>query len=158
MWLWLVIWFTEYLQIVATINYSAIANSHSLQFAMARPNCSQFAMSSPVFSASVFTFLPADNSITTPVTATSRLSSTTPRLFSSTNWFFNQFVLFTTTITQYGLSRKHTPTAFLFKERGFPSTKRYYSRFDYLLLTSLLHVSVARPSSSRNIYIFLTLY
>jgi hypothetical protein len=35
------------------------------------------------------------------------------------------------------------------KVRCFPSTHRYYSRFYYLLLTNLLHVSVVRPSSGR---------
>jgi hypothetical protein len=43
----LVIGFIEYLQIVTTSNYSAIANSHTLQFATARTT-SQSTMSSPV--------------------------------------------------------------------------------------------------------------
>jgi hypothetical protein len=35
---WLVIWFIDRLQIVTTSNYSAIANSHTLQFTIARTN------------------------------------------------------------------------------------------------------------------------
>jgi hypothetical protein len=58
----------EYLQILTTTNYSAIVNSHTLQFTTARTNSSQSASSSPVVacswipttcSASVLTFLPA---------------------------------------------------------------------------------------------------
>jgi hypothetical protein len=36
--------------------------------------------------------------------------------------------------------------------RVIPSTQRYYRRFFLLLLLKLLHVSVVRPSSSRNIF------
>jgi hypothetical protein len=43
-----VIGFIEHLQIVTTSNYSAIANSHSLQFTTTRTNSSQFAVSSLV--------------------------------------------------------------------------------------------------------------
>jgi hypothetical protein len=58
----------EHLQILTTYNYSAIANSHTLQFTTARIKSSQSALSSPVvawwristmYSASVLTFLPA---------------------------------------------------------------------------------------------------
>jgi hypothetical protein len=44
----LVIGFIEHLHIVATSNYSAIPNSHTLQFTTARTNSSQYAVSSPV--------------------------------------------------------------------------------------------------------------
>jgi hypothetical protein len=44
----LVIEFIEHLQIVTTSNYSAVANSHTLQFTTARTNCPQSAVSSPV--------------------------------------------------------------------------------------------------------------
>jgi hypothetical protein len=43
-----VIGFIEHLQIVTTRNYSAIANSHTLQFPTARTKPSQSAVSSPV--------------------------------------------------------------------------------------------------------------
>jgi hypothetical protein len=43
----LVIGFIENLQIVNTSNYSAIANSHNLQFTTARNKSSQTAVSSP---------------------------------------------------------------------------------------------------------------
>jgi hypothetical protein len=45
----LVIGFTEHLQIVTAINYSAIANSHTLQFTTARTKTSQSAVSSLEF-------------------------------------------------------------------------------------------------------------
>jgi hypothetical protein len=44
----LVTGFTESLQIVTTCTYSAIANSHTLQFTTARTKSSQSAVSSPV--------------------------------------------------------------------------------------------------------------
>jgi hypothetical protein len=44
-----VIGFIVHLQIITTSNYSAVANSHTLQFSTARTNCSQFAVFSPVF-------------------------------------------------------------------------------------------------------------
>jgi hypothetical protein len=44
----LVIVFIEHLQIVTTSSYSAIANSHTLQFTPARTKSSQSAVSSPV--------------------------------------------------------------------------------------------------------------
>jgi hypothetical protein len=44
----LVIGFTELLQNVTTNNYSANANSHTLQFTTARTKISQSAVSSPV--------------------------------------------------------------------------------------------------------------
>jgi hypothetical protein len=44
----LVTGFIEHLQIVTTNNYSAIANSHTLQFTTARINSSQSAVSSLV--------------------------------------------------------------------------------------------------------------
>jgi hypothetical protein len=44
----LVIWFIEHLQNVTTSTYSAIANSHTLQFIIARTNSSQSAVSSPL--------------------------------------------------------------------------------------------------------------
>jgi hypothetical protein len=44
----LVIGFTKYLQIVTTSNYSAVANSHTLQFTTARTKSSQPAVFSPV--------------------------------------------------------------------------------------------------------------
>jgi hypothetical protein len=44
----LVIGFIEHLQIVITSNYSAIANSHILQFTIAHTESSQSAVSSPV--------------------------------------------------------------------------------------------------------------
>jgi hypothetical protein len=43
-----VIGFTEHLQIITTSNYSAIANSHTLQFTIARIKSSSSAVSSPV--------------------------------------------------------------------------------------------------------------
>jgi hypothetical protein len=43
-----VIGFTEHLQNVTTSNYSAITNSHTLQFTRARTKSSQSAVSSPV--------------------------------------------------------------------------------------------------------------
>jgi hypothetical protein len=43
----LVIGFIDHLQIVATSNYSAVANSRTLQFTTARTNSSQSAVSSP---------------------------------------------------------------------------------------------------------------
>jgi hypothetical protein len=45
----LVIGFTEHLQIVPTSNYSATANSHTLQLTTAHSKSSQLAVSSPVF-------------------------------------------------------------------------------------------------------------
>jgi hypothetical protein len=44
----LVIGFIEHLQIVTTSNYSAIANSRTLQFTTARTVCTLSALSSPV--------------------------------------------------------------------------------------------------------------
>jgi hypothetical protein len=44
----LVIGFIAHLQIVITSNYSAIANSHTLQFTAERIKSSQSAVSSPV--------------------------------------------------------------------------------------------------------------
>jgi hypothetical protein len=44
----LVIGFTEHLQIITTSNYSAIANSHILQFTTARTKSSQSDVHSPV--------------------------------------------------------------------------------------------------------------
>jgi hypothetical protein len=44
----LVIGFIEHLQIITTNNYSAITNSHTLQFIAARTNSSQSAVSAPV--------------------------------------------------------------------------------------------------------------
>jgi hypothetical protein len=44
----LVIGFIEHLQIINTSNYSAVANSHNLQFTTARTKSSQSAVSSPV--------------------------------------------------------------------------------------------------------------
>jgi hypothetical protein len=44
----LIIAITEHLQIVITCNYSAIANSHTLQFITARSKSFQSAVSSPV--------------------------------------------------------------------------------------------------------------
>jgi hypothetical protein len=43
-----VIGFTEHFQIITTSNYSAIANSHTLQFTTTRTKSSQSAVSSPV--------------------------------------------------------------------------------------------------------------
>jgi hypothetical protein len=63
-----------YIQPVTTSNYSAIANSHTLQFTTARTKCSQSAVSSPVVawwwistmsSASMLKFLLAGNCPTT---------------------------------------------------------------------------------------------
>jgi hypothetical protein len=45
----LVIGFPGMLKLVTTINYSVIANSHTLQFITARTKISQSAVSSPVF-------------------------------------------------------------------------------------------------------------
>jgi hypothetical protein len=45
---WVVLGFVENLQIVTTSNYSAIANSHTQQFATACTKYSQSAVSSPV--------------------------------------------------------------------------------------------------------------
>jgi hypothetical protein len=50
----LAIGFIEHLQIVATSNCSANANSHSLQFTTARTNSSHSAMSSAVVSGNGF--------------------------------------------------------------------------------------------------------
>jgi hypothetical protein len=70
----LVIGFTEHLQIVTTSHYSAIANSHTLQFTTARIKSSQSVVSSQVVawlriptmsSVSVLTFLPSDDCLTT---------------------------------------------------------------------------------------------
>jgi hypothetical protein len=70
----LVIGFIEHLQIVTTHNYSAITNSHNLQFTTARTKSSQYAVASPVVawwriptvsSASVLMFLLVGNSFTT---------------------------------------------------------------------------------------------
>jgi hypothetical protein len=70
----LVTGFTEHLQIVTTSNYSAVANSHTLQFTTARTNSSQSAMFSPVAvwwripttpSTSVLTFLSAEDCLIT---------------------------------------------------------------------------------------------
>jgi hypothetical protein len=44
----LVIGFIDHLQIITTSNYSAIANSHTLQFTTAHIKAFQFAVSSPV--------------------------------------------------------------------------------------------------------------
>jgi hypothetical protein len=44
----LAVGFIDCLQIVTTSNYSAITNSHTLQFATARTESSQSAVSSPV--------------------------------------------------------------------------------------------------------------
>jgi hypothetical protein len=45
----LVIGFIQRLQIVTKSNYSAIANSHNLQFTTARTKSYQSAVSSPIF-------------------------------------------------------------------------------------------------------------
>jgi hypothetical protein len=63
---WSVIGFIEHLQIVTTSNYSAVANSHTLQFTTVCTNSSHSAVSSPViawrwiptvYSDSMLTFL-----------------------------------------------------------------------------------------------------
>jgi hypothetical protein len=48
MWLRLIIGFIDNLQIITTINYSAVANSHILQFTTVCTKSSQSAVSSPV--------------------------------------------------------------------------------------------------------------
>jgi hypothetical protein len=44
----LVVGFIEHLQIITTNNYSAVTNSHTIQFTMACTKSSQSAVSSPV--------------------------------------------------------------------------------------------------------------
>jgi hypothetical protein len=91
-WLWvgfgLVIRFIEHLRIVTTGNYSAIANSHTVQFTTARSKSSQSAVPSPVVawwriptksSASILMFLSAGN---WPTTVNSQLNSTDSRFYS----------------------------------------------------------------------------
>jgi hypothetical protein len=51
-----VIGFIEHLRIVATSNYSHVANSHTMQSTTSRTESSQSAVSSPMSSASVLTF------------------------------------------------------------------------------------------------------
>jgi hypothetical protein len=79
----------SYTQILTTSNYSAIANSHTLQFSAVPTKSSQFALASPVVawwrittmsSASVVTFLPAGDS---PTTTDSQLKSTHPTPFTN---------------------------------------------------------------------------
>jgi hypothetical protein len=99
-WLWvgfrLVIWFTEHVQIVTKINYSAIANSHTLQFTVARTMSSQSAVSSPVVawwqistmsSASVLKFLPGGNCLTTNSCSNSAAYSISARTAWKTSIF-----------------------------------------------------------------------
>jgi hypothetical protein len=71
---------------------------------------------------------------------------------NSVNFLQRGFLYTTLYITKYR-SYFNLPIYFMDQSEGFPSAQSYYSGFCNLLLTSLLHVSVVRPSSNRNIFI-----